>query len=116
VEGGELGSLSIEPKVTSMQRSSGVKVHVALGAFLVMIAAPVVASSDERAMPLLVDASSVFSLVGEKKPHRAPVRIQPMVEAPELTISIDCDGSSCAVSSGLVVEVISAPRSPAPLP
>jgi hypothetical protein len=107
--------LCIEPEVTSMQRSRVVKVHVALGAFLVMIAAPVVASSDEPAMPLLVDPANLLdalSHAARTPPHAPgarPGRVAAPAEPSELTISIDCNGSSCAVSSGLAVEVLSTP-------
>jgi hypothetical protein len=119
--------LCIEPKVTSVQRSRVVKFHVALGAFLVMIAAPVVASSDEPAMPTLIDPTSVLDAslrVAPPAAARRPATVPPSARPPrpargeptEVTISVDCNGRSCAVSSGLAVEVLSAPPDLRPLP
>lgn len=87
-----------------------------------MLMAPVVASSDEPSLPVLLQPQP---LVIPRKPlvvrdanksGSSNAALRPMQAAkPEkpsepLVVSIDCDGGGCAVSSGLQVQVIAAAR------
>ena len=100
------------------------KIRVAAGALLVMLMAPVVASSDEPSLPLLLQSQPVN--FASKPPVKSDAGKRPVTAAklpstaagPQPTakpaepmvVSIDCDGGGCAVSSGLQVQVIAAAR------
>ena len=87
-----------------------------------MLMAPVVASSDEPSLPVLLQPQPLVIprkplVVSDANKSSSNAALRPMqaakpVEKPSepLVVSIDCDGGGCAVSSGLQVQVIAAAR------
>jgi hypothetical protein len=106
-----------------------VKIRVAAGALLVMLMAPVVASSDEPSLPLLLQPQPIIFVNKPLLRAASPAAASPAAASPAaasernavgsreaatpaepVVVSIDCDGGGCAVSSGLQVQVIAASR------
>ncbi len=119
-----------------MQRSGVVRVSVIIGSLVVMLMAPVLASSVEPVGPA-AEGGGLRGLTRELQPNAAQAKaatslrqveslgaprdlqsshdVHPVALPAEdaMTVSIDCDDRACVISSGLVVQVVAAaPRVP----